>query len=539
MNDENANPQGKKTPKAAKTPRRDALSPAGINTIFKASKGAASVERPKAVPQTPRHIRPGSKPVTPRHKVVVGSKPNTPKRLFGTPRAGPETPSHAPTVLSSAKALFTRSAAPGELVGRDEERAEIDSFIEQRLSNRTGGCLYVSGPPGTGKSAMLSDRLNKITEQNVRVANINCVSIRNERDLYDTLAGELLDDGTGLMEDLKKVFVPKEKDARELYIVVLDEIDHLLTKDQELLHNLFEWSLVKNSKLVLLGIANALDLTDRFLPRLKALNLQPNLLPFKPYSTEQIASIITTRLKSLLPEDQRATAPVPFMHPAAIQLCARKVSSSTGDLRKAFDICRAAFELVEADLRKAEKIQQHSMDENSGAVITSVTGSPVRRPLGETTAPNTPTQKPAVEPKVLISHIARVSSAAFSSSSATSRLQILNLQQKAVLCSLVIIEKSEGSVSIPRLFSAYTTLCKRHSMLHPLSSTEFRDVLANLEGAGVCNFSTAGAVGTPSKRQRFGDGRKVSSAVREMDVLTAVAGVGGGILSGLWKEADF
>ncbi len=52
--------------------------------------------------------------------------------------------------------------------------------------------------------------------------------------------------------------------------MVLDEIDFLITRDQEVLYRLFEWPALIDSRLVLIGIANALDLTGRFLPRLKA-----------------------------------------------------------------------------------------------------------------------------------------------------------------------------------------------------------------------------------------------------------------------------
>jgi cell division control protein 6 len=55
-------------------------------------------------------------------------------------------------------------------------------------------------------------------------------------------------------------------------VVVLDEIDSLITRDQEVLYKIFEWASVPCSHLVLIGIANALDLTDRILPRLRAKN---------------------------------------------------------------------------------------------------------------------------------------------------------------------------------------------------------------------------------------------------------------------------
>jgi cell division control protein 6 len=107
----------------------------------------------------------------------------------------------------------------------------------------------------------------------------------------------------------------------------------------------------------------ALDLTDRFLPRLKARKLKPQLLPFLPYTAPQIASIITTRLQSLLPENgERGTVAagyVPFLHPAAIQLCSKKVASQTGDLRKVFDICRRAIDLIESETKQK---YQESLD---------------------------------------------------------------------------------------------------------------------------------------------------------------------------------
>ena len=51
---------------------------------------------------------------------------------------------------------------------------------------------------------------------------------------------------------------------------------------------------------MLTGIANALDLTDRQLPRLKAqVTCQPKLIHFAPYNKDQIVSIIQHRLKQV------------------------------------------------------------------------------------------------------------------------------------------------------------------------------------------------------------------------------------------------
>ena len=80
------------------------------------------------------------------------------------------------------------------------------------------------------------------------------------------------------------------------------------------------------------GIANALDLTDRVLPRLHSYTCQPQLLHFAPYTIKQIVTIMQKWLDS---EETNAV-----IDPMAMQFCACKVAASNGDLRKAFDVCR-------------------------------------------------------------------------------------------------------------------------------------------------------------------------------------------------------
>ena len=460
-------------------------------------------------------------------------------------------------MYNCARHLFTRSADPGPLIGREKERVELQTFIETGIASKAGRCIYVSGPPGTGKSALVSEICRGIQgTEGVRTAYLNCMSAKSSKELYAKLMEELVGVDYEPWEDeiahLRAVLLPRKKSSNHIYVVTLDEIDHLLTLDLEILYTLFELSLHQLSRLIIIGIANALDLTDRFLPRLKARNLKPQLLPFLPYTAPQIATVITTKLKSLTTTDDTQHSDfVPFLHPAAIQLCSKKVASQTGDLRKAFDIVRRTVDLIEAETE-----QKHQSN-------LSILTSPSKRPLGENPNLSSPTcpglskktsiaiLTPLTAPRATIAHVSRVSAAALSNGT-TQRLQTLNLQQKAALCALLSHQKTSRkapssifstpskvspSPTVRMLYQTYCSLCRRDNALHPLTSTEFADVVSGLETLGLVGEEKIGrgfGMMTPSKRGRgVGDEKRVVSFVDVGEVNGCLDGVGGGILRSL------
>ena len=412
--------------------------------------------------------------------------------------------------------------------------------------------------PADCNSALVNEVCNEIRgADGVRMAYVNCMSVKGPNDIYSKLIEDLNVEPSDGCEDelalLRKTFSPKKKSNGPIYVVTLDEIDHLLTLDLEILYTLFEWSLQRSSGLVLVGIANALDLTDRFLPRLKSRNLQPQLLPFLPYTAPQIASILTAKLKSIPLSGGDQPDLLPFVHPTAVQLCSKKVAAQTGDLRKAFDIMRRAIDLVENEIR--QKSQKELI-------------SPSKSPLGENANLSSPPQPktlsaylssltPTTAPRVTIAHIARVTSAALGNGT-PQRLQNLNLQQKAALCALISLEKSTRSAArrifmtpskaqtsnaptIRRLYETYTTLCKRENALHPLTKTEFADVISGLETLGLVgeagrDFARAKGRGTPSKKAVMGkEDRSIVSWVAEKELEACLEGAGGAILKSLLK----
>jgi cell division control protein 6 len=521
-------------------------------------------------PSTPRHrdALAGKVAVTPRHRLIIAGRPLTPRTPHtpGTPR------NTAPTIYNEARQVFARGSAPTALFGREAERKELETFITTRTKSKKSGCIYVSGPPGTGKSAFVNDVCRTVLSQSIKTGYINCMSVKNAVDLYRTLLEEFVDiteiaEGDE-MDALRNIFMQRKTS----YVVTLDEVDHLLELDIDLFYNIFEWSLQKSSGLVLVGIANALDLTDRFLPRLKARGLKPQLLPFLPYTAQQISSVITSKLKALLPTGE---GQLPFIHPTAILFLSKKVAAQSGDLRKAFDICRRAIDLIEADTR-----DQHA--KKAAEITPSPTPSPSKTPLVENMNLSSPTKQApcraqeltsviaaslaslTVEtaPRATIAHMAKITAAVFSNGT-SQRLRNLNLQQKAVLCSLSAIESKRRataadavlstpsrshttSPTIKELFEAYTQLCKRENVLHPLTSTEFRDIVGSLETLSLISAveGKAGSLdvgaGTPSRRGRgkafpgvVVEDRRVASTVGAKELGDALVGPGAGILRGI------
>lgn len=533
---------------------------------------------PPAVFKTPTTTRfrdalSNAAPQTPRHRVRITGKPLTPR----TPRTLSTPTPKIQTVYALARDLFSQSAGPRKLIGRDTERTELRSFISNAIKSKRGGCTYISGPPGTGKSALVEEVAAEFkVDPSTKVASLNCVAVKSAKEVYSKLIQDFDLDCSSVnaseKDYLGSLFIPKKKARSAAYLVLLDEIDSLLDGECEVLYSLFEWALHGSSRLILIGIANALDLTDRFLPRLKARNLKPRLMPFLPYTAAQIASIVTEMLRSTLPTKSTAAPDfVPFVHPAAIQLSSKKVASQTGDIRKVFSLVRRAIDQVEREA--VEKM------------VTAVTPSPVKQPLAEIsnlsmTPPATPPPSssplklispqvfstnqslddltPETAPRATVAHIARLASSIFNNGTA-SRVAGLNLQQKAILCSLVATEKKKNAARDPfmtptksaskapavkDLYAMYSGLCTRNEgILQPLKRTEFRDVVASLEMLGLVQESTGRMntfltpTKTPSRMGTNPDERYIVSAISEKEMFDGLKGAGADLLQRLIHEA--
>ncbi|KAG5344014.1 CDC6 protein, partial [Acromyrmex charruanus] len=347
------------------------------------------------------------------------------------------------------------------LPGREEELTKLQKYLLEHLDQKTSGSLYISGPPGTGKTACLF----KIMQQSdvrskFKMVYINCTSMKSATAIYAKIIQELsipgmTKSGKNGKAIIEKYLVSKHKTL----LLVLDEIDQLESKKQSVLYSIFEWPSKPNSKLILIGIANSLDLTDRILPRLQArCELKPALMHFAPYSKQQIFNIISTRLNE-------ANATNVFT-PPAIQFLASKVAAISGDIRKALDISRRVIEL--ASSHQVAQVLRPTIDNDTNI-------EPSKK------------ETEAVEKPVDLKEVITVLNGVYGGIQNLSNEQdTFPLQQKLLICSLLLIlnKGKNKDITVGRLYEVYRNVCKKRN-ISAVDTSDFVNMCSLIETRGI------------------------------------------------------
>jgi Cdc6-like AAA superfamily ATPase len=162
---------------------------------------------------------------------------------------------------------------------------------------------------------------------------------------------------------------PKEKPI----VLLLDEIDNLVNRNQQVIYQLLDWATVPRSRLILIAISNTMDLVERVMPRV-ASRFGSNSIDFFPYSADQIHDIITDRLKSV-PGGSK------IFQPEAMRLCATRVANQSGDVRRALQICRRALEISQGKIVTVKNIHEAQSDLYSNSTLNTVSHLPYSQRL--------------------------------------------------------------------------------------------------------------------------------------------------------------
>ncbi|KAF7392950.1 cell division control protein 6 isoform X1 [Vespula maculifrons] len=366
-----------------------------------------------------------------------------PKKLFGSDK-----------YRNARKALH--SSVSENLPGRETELIKLQEFIREHLENESSASLYVSGPPGTGKTACLS----KIIQQpefnsKFKVIYINCTTMKSAATIYSKIMQELGMPAPKSSKSSKAIIEKYLMSNHKMLLLILDEIDQLESKNQSILYSIFEWPSKRDTKLILIGIANALDLTDRILPRLQMkCELKPQLMNFPPYTKQQICNIVSTRLSEANVSDV-LTGPT-------LQLLAGKVAAISGDIRRALDISRRVIERAESHWT-----------------------AQILQPVNNTGSPRK--DQAMNEKSVDIKDVVTVLNGVYGGTQNIDKEEsTLPLQQKLLLCSfMLILNKGRNKdVTIGKLHEIYKKVCKKRN-IHAIDISEFVCLCTLIETRGV------------------------------------------------------
>jgi len=474
----------------AKSPNRQSLVPTPTKALFPTN----SPRRITADQLQDLLCSPAKSPA----RVVARSprKPLTPMKhctpvkrtaLFSPVKAAPSPPKPVPAPLFQADVSQFQSAraalhtgTPSHLLCREQQVDTMSQWLDKHLVGGKPGSMYVSGAPGTGKTATLTHLLNTKTAKYNSIF-INCMVLKSSIAIYREVAKQLAPKLTPKTEkDALKVIETAITTAKTMTLLVLDEVDQLDSKNQSVLYTVFEWPALQSSTLALVGIANSLDLTDRVLPRLQVSPAyKPTLLHYPPYTKQQIISILTARI-----QEGGETGAHPVITPRAIAFLAGKISSLSGDIRKALDVCRRALELAETVARK-----QTLLKPMTPRGLASPSQSPRK-------GYKTPKQLPQIG-QVDMPQIMKVINQVYGSqvtASLGTKGEGLPIKQKILIATLLLMVKKGKSkeVTLGKLAETYTKILKRRS-LEAEAESACVGMVEMLESRGMVTYLCKGA----------------------------------------------
>ncbi|KAL2372221.1 origin recognition complex subunit 1 [Blastomyces gilchristii SLH14081] len=310
-----------------------------------------------SVAGTPQSRRRQKVLTTPTHRRIVVKKPVefTP---LGTRILSPSHFTSSP--YRQARNLLHVSSVPASLPCRDSEFNTVYDCLRLAITDGTGTCIYISGPPGTGKTATVREVIAQLNASVLAeelddfvFVEINGMKVTDPHQsyslLWEALKGDRVSPSHAL--DLLEREFSHPSPRRVPCVVLMDELDQLVTKNQSVMYNFFNWPALRYSHLIVLAVANTMDLPERTLSNKISSRLGLTRITFSGYKHQELMEIIGSRLSNV---------PGNIVDPDAVQFASRKVAAVSGDARRALDICRRAVEIAEQASEAAAKAKLKS-----------------------------------------------------------------------------------------------------------------------------------------------------------------------------------
>lgn len=246
---------------------------------------------------------------------------------------------------------------PSELPHREDQINSLASVLAPALRGETPSNVLIYGKTGTGKTAVAKYVGKELEEAGFgvkcSVIYINCEVVDTQYRILAHLARHFDKEipMTGWPTDqVYSEFRSALDEEKRVVVIMLDEVDKLVKKGDDVLYNLSRVnSDLLRTRVNIIGISNDLKFTEFLDPRVKS-SLGEDEIIFPPYNAEQIREILQQRAhlafrSGVLQED-------------VIPLCSAFAAQEHGDARRALDLLRISGELAERS-RSAVVTENH------------------------------------------------------------------------------------------------------------------------------------------------------------------------------------
>ena len=254
--------------------------------------------------------------------------------------------------LIKNKKVLQTTYLPEELPHRKEQIDRIVSIISIALSGEKPSNIIVYGKTGTGKTAVLNYIGKELRKADPGIEKcyylyVNCEVVDTAYGILYNIASQFIQDigkkipFTGWsFEKLYEELYTEMENLNRVFVIVLDEVDHMITKKGDaILYYLAKINEhLSQSKVSLVGISNNMKFLELLEPKARS-RLGGESMIFPPYTKDQLEDILKERAEQVFDEG--------VLMDEVITLCAAMAAKNEGDARMAIDLLRTAADIAE------------------------------------------------------------------------------------------------------------------------------------------------------------------------------------------------
>lgn len=248
--------------------------------------------------------------------------------------------------IFSSRDVLRSTYTPSVLPHRDEQINSLASTLVPALRGETPSNVIIYGKTGTGKTAVTKYVGAELEDGG---SEVQCSIIYINGEIVDTQYRVLAHLARHFDREVPMTGWPTDQvyeafrdvldEDRRVVVIVLDEIDKLTRKGDDILYNLSRInSDLHQARVSLIGISNDLRFTEFLDPRVKS-SLGEVEIIFPPYNAEQLKDILEQRSSMAFRLNALAEDVIP--------LCSAFAAQEHGDARRALDLLRVSGEIAE------------------------------------------------------------------------------------------------------------------------------------------------------------------------------------------------